>query len=500
LNFHRDFANKESLGSKRHLDQLTNKVKPVILTLPPYYGCAWIIDGQHRLYGYADIRKKQTETIPVVAFVNVSNSLESKMFVDINKNQKSIEANLLWDLYEDLYLNATNEKEKQLYVISKIAKDLNHKTHSPFYGHIAIPKDQNSGNITLTTVCTVLKQQKFVDPKEGLLFHNTYIETIDFASDRIAAFFDVIKEYMPHEWELGDRHYIRTNAGLVVLSGILRDIVECNLSKAEKEDLDKFKKAVRKFLEPLIGHFKRADSDIINNYRGAGGAAQKSRQVRYELTKVIRDANIGFRSIWLEAFEEKLEEEKKFEKHNKGIEQFFENEESENLEFKGAIELDLNRYLKGDGQISLKPELVNDGVLKTIVAFLNSKGGDLIVGILEKSKFEDVYEEKLSSYPLNNGKIIFGIEMEYKKDGWDGYLQRLINWIEKRIGPEVIDSEYVKITRVKHKDRDLCHVSVQPSDSKQYLENRFFVRRANKTVQLEGHEIDKYWQSRKSTK
>ncbi len=499
LNFHRNFTEKENLGSRGQLDQVTNKVKPVILTLPPYYGCAWIIDGQHRLYGYADVDKKQKETIPVVAFVDVSNSLEAKMFVDINKNQKSIEANLLWDLYEDLYLVAKNEKEQQLYAISKIAKDLNHKTHSPFYGHIAIPKDQNSGNITLTTVCTTLKQQKLVDQKEGLFFYNTYSESIDFASDRIAAFFDVIKGYMPDEWELGDRHYIRTNAGLVVLLGILRDIVECNLSKSEKEDLNKFKKVAEKFLEPLIIHFMHADSDMINNYRGAGGAGQKSRQVRYELTKVIRDANIGFRSIWLETFEESLSEEKKFAKHRKGILHFLDNEESENLEFKGAIALDLNRYLKGDGKLSEKPELIDDGVLKTIVAFLNSKGGDLIIGVLEKSKFEDVYEEKLSSYPLHNGKIIFGIEIEYKKDEWDGYLQRLTSLIETRIGSEVLDSEYIKIERVKHEERELCHVSVQPSDSKQYLVNMFFVRRANKTVQLEGQEIDRYWQSRKST-
>ena len=133
------------------------------------------------------------------------------------------------------------------------------------------------------------------------------------------------------------------------------------------------------------------------------------------------------------------------------------------------------------------------------MAFFNSRGGDLVVGILEKPKFEDVYEEKLSGYPNYNEKIVYGIESEYNKDGWDGYLQRLISLIESRIGSDVIDSEYVKIYRLKHEEKDLCHITVQPSDSKQYLNNNiFFVRRANKTVQLQGNDIDKYWQSRKS--
>jgi DNA sulfur modification protein DndB len=498
LNFHRNFTKKETLGDKRHLDQITNKVKPVVLTLPPYYGCAWIIDGQHRLYGYADLHKKHKETIPVVAFVDESNSLEAKMFVDVNKNQKSIEANLLWDLYEDLYVTTKDEKEKQLFAISKIAKELNRRETSPFYGHISIPKDQNLGNITLTTICTMLKQQKLIDPNEDLLFKKNYDETVDFAVERISVFFNIFKEFMPNEWNAGDKHYIRTNSGIVVLLGIFRDIFEGYLTKTEITSLEKFRKTTTDFLEPLIYHFEHADPTVINGYRGAGGAGQKSRQVRYELTKVIRDANVGFRSIWLEKYEQALSEENKFAKRRKGVLHYLDNEEGDELEFKGSLSLNLNRYFKGDGILQEDPSVIDDGALKTIVAFLNSKGGDLIIGVLEKNKFEDVYDEKLSTYPLHNEKIIYGIESEYKKDEWDGYLQKLTSLIENRIGADVIDSEYITIERLKHEERELCHVSVYPSDSKQYLTNKFFIRRTNKTVQLEGTDIDKYWQSRRS--
>ncbi len=65
------------------------------VTLPPYYGCAWIIDGQHRLYGFADLAEKNTAMLPVIAFVNESSHTQAKIFVDINKNQKAVPPDLL---------------------------------------------------------------------------------------------------------------------------------------------------------------------------------------------------------------------------------------------------------------------------------------------------------------------------------------------------------------------------------------------------------------------
>ncbi len=498
INFHRRLPKEETLGDKRHLDQLKQNVKPVAITLPPYYGCAWIVDGQHRLYSFADLEEKYKETVPVIAFVEKDDSVEAKMFVDINKNQKSIEANLLWDLYEDLYASSEDEKEQQLFAISKIAKLLNSSEDSPFRGHISIPKEQNYGNLTLTTICSSINLQKLISKREGLLFHNLYEETIDYATQRISCYFDIIRQELREEWGSGDEHYVRTNAGVVVLMGILRDIVECNLSKAELEDIRKFRKATTDFLEPLIIHFLDVDSDAIRAYRGAGGAGQKSRQVRFELTKEIRDANIGFRSIWLEKYEDALKEEDRFAKRQKGILYYLDKDESETLEFKGSLAINLNRYLLGDGKLVHDSSLPNEGVLKSIVAFLNAKGGDLLVGILELKRFEDIYNDRLSDCPVHKDKIVFGIEGEYNKDEWDGYLQRLMSYIETRISPDVIDADLVRIARASHDGKDLCLISVQPADAKQYLQNRFYIRRGNKTVLLEGADIDRYWSSRPS--
>lgn len=498
INFHKDLLRRETIADKERLEELPQNVRPVVISLPPYYGSAWIVDGQHRLYGYADLDKKYTDTLPVIAFVQEDPSMEARMFVDINENQKAIEANLLWDLYEDLYAVTQDELERQMYTISKIAKALNSRENSPFFGHISIPKEQNEGNLTLVTICGSMKQQKLIAPAEGLLFHNTYEDTVAFAANRVQCFFDVIRNNMEEEWRLGDQHYIRTNAGFTVLLGILRDIVECNIAKPELQDLNKFRTVVTKFLEPLIIHLLDATPDTIRSYRGAGGAGQKSRQVRHLLTTVLRDASIGFRSIWLEKYDEALKEEDKLGGKRKSAGFYLEKDESETLEFKGSLTLHLNRYLLGDGSRVDDQAILDEGVLKTIVAFLNSKGGDILIGILEQDKYADVYEAKLSDCPVVDKKIVFGIQPEYRKDEWDGYLQRLTDFIERRIGSDVLDSDVVRISKLSYKDKDLCLVSVSPADSKQYLNNnKFFIRRANKTVLLEGPEIDRYWSSRK---
>jgi len=497
INFHRPLLKKEAIGDKKHLKQMRQNSRPVALTLPPYYGCAWIVDGQHRLYGYADTEHKNSETVPVVAFVEQSASLEARMFVEVNQNQKSIEANLLWDLYEDLYVTSESEDELELYAISRIAKNLNSWPNSPFHGCIAIPKDQNTGNLTLTTVCSVIYNQRLVAKGEGFLFKGSYEETISYATERIVAFYDVIRSALPKEWDAGDQHYVRTNSGFVVLTGILKDVLECTLSTKEIENRSKFKNAVEKFLTPLLYHLLDCERNTIDAYRGAGGASQRSREVRAELTKVIRYADLGFRSIWLEQYEQVAAEEDKLEKRREGAAYYLKQLEGDELEFKGSLSLSIDRYLRGDGATTRDETVENEGVLKTIVGFLNAKGGEILIGVLERNKYEDLLEERLADCPQYNGKVIFGLELELGKGEWDGFQQRLTSIIETKIGRQVTYSGLVAITELKYEGKDLCLVKVQPSDTKQFLLGRYFyIRVGNKTVLLEGVDIDVYWKSR----
>lgn len=404
---------------------------------------------------------------------------------------------MLWDLYEDLYPESEDSKEQLLYAISMIAKKLNDDSQSPFRGRIEIPKEQNQGEITLYTICNSIKSQQLVSPKnEDSLFRTNFEETIEFSANRIAYFFDVFREEMPAEWKAGEKHYFCTNAGVTVMMGILRDLLDGNITRTELRNLKSFRKAVRRFIDPILMHFMDIDQETINGYRGAGGAGQKSNQVRRELTNVIIDANVGFRSLWLERFENSPQDKDKFEKHKKGLDYYLEKEESDVLEFKASLSVDIDRLLLGDGKNKQNNDLINQGVLKSIVAFLNSKGGHVVVGVAEEDKYKKADEERISEYAAKHGKLLLGIDIEYSKDGWDGYQLRLTELIQNRIGSDVIDGEMIRFLALEHDEKTYCVIEVTPSEDRQYLNDSFYVRRANKTDRLKGAEVDRYWKLR----
>lgn len=86
-----------------------------ILHLPNHYRSAFIIDGQHRLYGYSDSKYAKTNSIPVVAFENMEQQEQVRLFMEINENQKAVSKNLRNTLNADLlgFLRILLSVEKQ---------------------------------------------------------------------------------------------------------------------------------------------------------------------------------------------------------------------------------------------------------------------------------------------------------------------------------------------------------------------------------------------------
>ena len=73
------------------------------LHLPDKYRSAWIIDGQHRLYGFSHINDKfLDQNIIVAAFEKLPKVEEANLFVTINHEQRSVPKHLLDDLEGEL--------------------------------------------------------------------------------------------------------------------------------------------------------------------------------------------------------------------------------------------------------------------------------------------------------------------------------------------------------------------------------------------------------------
>ncbi len=69
------------------------------LTFPPSYRSCWIIDGQHRLYAFNEYTSSlKHQKLAVFAFDPIREHRQAKFFIEINKEQKPVSLDLIWDL------------------------------------------------------------------------------------------------------------------------------------------------------------------------------------------------------------------------------------------------------------------------------------------------------------------------------------------------------------------------------------------------------------------
>src|SRR5208283_4388827 len=104
-------VNLETGGRAPRFDPVSKAIDgPVLgtLYLPRTYRAAYVIDGQHRLYGYANSDRATSELIPVVAFVNLPRSEQVRLFMQINENQQAVPKNLRNTLNSDLLWDSSD--------------------------------------------------------------------------------------------------------------------------------------------------------------------------------------------------------------------------------------------------------------------------------------------------------------------------------------------------------------------------------------------------------
>ncbi|MEW6607860.1 MAG: ATP-binding protein [bacterium] len=180
------------------------------------------------------------------------------------------------------------------------------------------------------------------------------------------------------------------------------------------------------------------------------------------------------------------------------ITDYLNKEENGEFEVKGSLCFDIDRWCRDENyKGELSNEIAINGVLKSIVGFLNAKGGIILVGVLEKERYRDVLEKSnnpLSKLPQVKNRIVSGINREYGSKAWDVFSRKLTDLIREHIGREV--SAMVTVQRYTYKDIDLCLIQVPKGKIWYYLdETQFYVRRSNSTILLEGYDMDLYKES-----
>lgn len=135
----------------QNLLESLNKKNDGKLHFPTSYCSAWIIDGQHRVYGFKDTKyakapKKYDENtfrLPVVAFKKLPEETQSRTFVDINYYQKRINTILIYDLVSS-YPNLKYELTWACLLVKKLSKQ------EPWINKIQTTQNDPKRPITIT--------------------------------------------------------------------------------------------------------------------------------------------------------------------------------------------------------------------------------------------------------------------------------------------------------------------------------------------------------------
>lgn len=112
------------------------------LKIPNSYGIAYIIDGQHRVYGYANSKFNENNTIPVVAFDGLDTSKQLEIFMEINENQKAVSPSLKLDLEEDLFWSSDRADSRLKALRSSVIKELANVQAGPLFEKISVGEDK----------------------------------------------------------------------------------------------------------------------------------------------------------------------------------------------------------------------------------------------------------------------------------------------------------------------------------------------------------------------
>lgn len=286
-----------------------------ILHLPNVYRSAFIIDGQHRLYGYSDSKYAKINSIPVVAFENMDQKDQVKLFMEINENQKAVSKNLRNTLNADLLWISDNPIERREAIRSRIAQDLGDNANSPLYGRVIIGEDQKDDFrcITLEMICSAIKDTAFLTkfnkdktPTEHGIFDLDINEkTVALIEKYLFGCFAYMRELLPDEWDKNPKQdgIILFNNAVGGFIRLFNDVaLQLIANNNDPKNMDDFLEETHYYLDPLEQFFStmtnEAKQELRSSY-GGNGPKDYWRHLERAIHKVREDfLPEGYEKYW----------------------------------------------------------------------------------------------------------------------------------------------------------------------------------------------------------
>jgi len=269
------------------LSKLADPVPPedcpkiVEITFPTNYCSCRIIDGQHRLLGFAKLDEKTQKEyyLPVIAFQNIDPERETKTFIEINSKQKKMNSNLILLLKSDFEWEENTKEFKEKIAVKVIEKLSERALKGKIYFGEA--DDKPGGKITLTTLVSATINNNLIGGNLHLFQKD--VRDVETPYEKIKEIFNLINIHLKgYSFGSHDPFFVQ-NKGLRILFRFVQLFERnkrCgNISISLDDAFEKISKVVTlEFREQL------------DDYYGEGGANRAT----YALVDLLKTKNDEF--------------------------------------------------------------------------------------------------------------------------------------------------------------------------------------------------------------
>lgn len=238
---------------------------------------AFIVDGQHRLGGFAYASEALDDyELPVSIFIEMKTPLQAELFSVINGKQKAVNKSLLYDLREF----GKNEYD---YIIKchVIAKWFNKNSRSPFYKKV---KMLGTGYGSLSQSAFIDELVKYVrDRREGYEYKSIFKDKNDQEIIKILYnYFMAVRDiYGSEVWDDTEEYVLTRTTGYGALMKALYYVYIVFLIRGSEFTRENLKE----FLQPIVNSI---DFSVLNYGKSAGQGLQ-SRLSKDILSIIIGD-------------------------------------------------------------------------------------------------------------------------------------------------------------------------------------------------------------------
>lgn len=269
------FPNAIVLASSRNSELVYKDSK---LELKSSYGQFWVIDGQHRLFAFANAesRKLNNKLLCVIVdsgslgTVQKSERELAQIFVTLNGRGKKVPKALLYELYELL----GSDDDQSLEVVLRLVKE-------DFFADCVRGYSDKGGSINLVAFADAKGTESIYKFFEGKNSKKDKEEVVELTATFILDSFKELAELFPNEWNDPDTYFLKTDRGV---KGILE-----LLSKV----LNRYGSQVGE-VSRVLGALKDSEYDFSSEtakglYLGAGGPDRLARSFSKRINEKIID-------------------------------------------------------------------------------------------------------------------------------------------------------------------------------------------------------------------